>query len=167
MVSCDTVNFGCDGGYVPKAWDYLESDGVVTDSCKPYVSGEGSVPTCSSQCSSFGQSSKKYKCKSGSIVNPRSVANIKAEISSNGPVEATFTVYGDFMNYKSGVYHHTYGLPKGSHAIKVLGYGTENGLDYWLCANSWGSSWGENGFFRIKQGDSGINQEVYGCTPEL
>lgn len=124
LVSCDTVNMGCDGGYVPKAWNYLASTGIVSDSCKPYVSGEGTVPTCSNTCAD-GSVAKKYKCKSGSVVNPRTVPQIKAEISANGPVEAVFTVYGDFLNYKSGVYQHTHGLPKGAHAIKVLGYGTE------------------------------------------
>lgn len=166
LVSCDSSNMGCNGGYLNKAWDYLANTGIVTDSCKPYTSGNGSVETCSTECSS-GEAYKKYKCKSGSVVNPRTVANIKAELSTNGPLEGAFTVYADFLNYKSGVYQHTYGLPKGGHAIKVLGYGSENGVDYWLCANSWGTSWGENGFFRIKQGDSGINQQMYGCTPEL
>jgi cathepsin B len=55
---------------------------------------------------------------------------------------ASLGVYKDFFSYKSGVYHHVSGDHVGGHAIKVIGYGQENGLDYWLCANSWGTGWG-------------------------
>jgi cathepsin B len=75
-----------------------------------------------------------------------------AEISTNGPIEAAFTVYEDFITYTSGVYQHTTGQALGGHAIKVLGYGNENGTDYWLVANSWNETWGDNGYFKIKRG---------------
>lgn len=61
---------------------------------------------------------------------------------TNGPVEAAFEVYSDFMNYKSGVYKHTTGSLEGGHAVKILGWGVENGEDYWLVANSWSPAWG-------------------------
>jgi cathepsin B len=57
-------------------------------------------------------------------------------------METAFTVYSDFMNYKSGVYHHVSGTMEGGHAVKILGWGHEEDMDYWLCANSWGTSWG-------------------------
>ncbi len=83
-------------------------------------------------------------------------------------METAFTVYQDFYNYQSGVYHHVTGSNVGGHAIKMLGWGTENGMDYWLCANSWGTSWAQlGGFFKIKQGDCGIDSTVYACTPEV
>ena len=166
MVSCDKSNLGCSGGYMNKAWAYLESTGVVSDACFPYTAGSGTAPACRSTCTN-GATFKKYKCKSGSTVHPLTVATIQQEIATNGPVEGAFTVYNDFFNYKSGVYHHVSGGVAGGHAIKVLGYGTENGEAYFLCANSWGKSWGIDGFFKIRQGDSGINQQIYGCTPNL
>lgn len=51
----------------------------------------------------------------------------------------------------------------------MVGYGHDepSGLDYWICANSWGPEWGENGFFRIAKGECGIDATVYGCTPEI
>jgi len=81
-------------------------------------------------------------------------------------MEGAFTVYSDFMNYASGVYHHVSGTVEGGHAIKILGWGHESGMDYWLCANSWGTSSGIDGFFKIKQGDCGIDKTVYSCTPD-
>jgi len=80
-------------------------------------------------------------------------------------METAFNVYSDFMNYKSGVYQHKSGVLEGGHAIKILGWGTASGLNYWLCANSWGTSWGESGFFRIAYGECGIDSSIYACTP--
>lgn len=75
-------------------------------------------------------------------------------------------VYQDFFNYKSGVYEYTTGGLAGGHAVKVLGWGKENGTDYWLCANSWGEAWGLDGFFKIKMGECKIDNAAYGCTPK-
>jgi cathepsin B len=61
-------------------------------------------------------------------------------------------VYADFPHYKSGVYSHVTGSMVGGHAIKVLGWGVENGRKYWLAANSWNTNWGEAGFFKIARG---------------
>ena len=62
---------------------------------------------------------------------------------TSGPVETRFNVYSDFMSYKSGVYTHTSGYLEGGHAVKLLGWGVEGGKHYWLCANSWNTSWGD------------------------
>jgi len=72
-------------------------------------------------------------------------------------MEIAFQVYEDFMDYESGVYQHLEGKLLGGHAVKVVGWGTEEGVDYWHCANSWSSRWGDAGSFKIKQGDCGID----------
>jgi len=78
-----------------------------------------------------------------------------------------FTVYSDFLTYKTGVYHHTTGSALGGHAIKILGWGTENGTDYWLVANSWNEDWGDKGFFKIKRGtnECGIEGSIVAGLP--
>lgn len=63
-----------------------------------------------------------------------------------------FVGYADFLTYKSGIYAHKTGEFLGGHAIKLLGWGVENDVKYWLAANSWNTDWGEDGYFRILRG---------------
>ena len=77
-----------------------------------------------------------------------------------GAVATGYTVYADFYNYKSGIYKHVTGKMLGGHAIKVVGWGvknataTTNATNYWIVANSWGSKWGEDGYFRFDMSDT-------------
>ena len=60
-------------------------------------------------------------------------------------MEVFLEVYQSFYDYKSGIYHkgiHDM-FPVGGHAVKLIGWGTQDGDDYWICANSWGTEWGE------------------------
>jgi cathepsin B len=158
MVSCDRQNYGCNGGYLNKAWSFMQTTGVVNEACYPYTSGTTGVDgACKSACTN-GAAFTRYHASGYSTT--AIVSTTQNEIMTNGPVEAAFTVYQDFMNYKSGVYKHTSGSQLGGHAIKALGWGTENGVDYWIMANSWSTGWGENGFFKIKRGDCGINNQM-------
>jgi len=161
LVSCDTTDMGCNGGYLDHAWAYMQKSGVVLDSCFPYSAGNGQAAPCPSGQTCPGTGTwTKYHAKSNYAVN--GVSNIMQEIYNNGPVEAGFSVYQDFMSYTGGVYTHKSGSLLGGHAIKILGWGTENNVDYWLVANSWGPSWGLQGFFKIKKGSNecGIESNV-------
>lgn len=62
----------------------------------------------------------------------------------------------------TGVYQHKSGAPLGGHAIKLLGWGTEDGTPYWLVANSWNPDWGDQGFFKILRGrdECGIESNI-------
>lgn len=84
------------------------------------------------------------------------------ELASNGPVESAFSVYADFVHYKSGVYSHQTGSMLGGHAIKIIGYGTENNTPYWLVQNSWTTTWGDGGYFKIRRGtdECGIESQA-------
>lgn len=156
LVSCSWINFGCSGGMLTTAWRSLEHSGLPTLDCEPYLSGAGDVPSCNSTCLD-GSAMKSYYAKSFSTRWYMSTDSIKAEIMANGPVQTAFTVYEDFMQYKSGVYKHTTGGQLGGHAVKIVGWGNEDGQDYWLIANSWGTSWGLDGYFKIAFGDCGID----------
>ena len=62
----------------------------------------------------------------------------------------------------TGVYEHKSGGALGGHAIKLLGWGNEDGKDYWLVANSWNPDWGDSGFFKILRGrdECGIESNI-------
>jgi len=162
LVSCDKTDMGCQGGNLNNAWNYLRDTGITTDKCFPYTAGGGNAPACQSTCTD-GSAMKLYK--SADAYNLKSVADIQKDIMTNGPVEAGFTVYKSFMSYKSGVYtKHWYEFSAlGGHAVKIVGWGTEDKTDYWLIANSWGPTWGLEGFFKIKRGvnECGIESQVY------
>jgi cathepsin B len=83
-------------------------------------------------------------------------------------VEAAFTVYEGFENYVSGVYHKTSDNILGGHAIKIVGWGVDNGTKYWKVANSWNPYWGENGYFRIVRGvnECGIEDSVVASSAD-
>lgn len=97
------------------------------------------------------------------------MVQIQQEILKNGPVEASYLVYADFPNYKSGVYQQTSDDYLGGHAVKILGWGVERGIDYWLVANSWNADWGDKGFFKIRRGtnECGIEEDINAGTPKL
>ena len=119
-------------------------------------------PTCNTTCvsnTSIDYSSDKRKATDAYYLTTQT-DEIKYDIKEFGTVTAAFTVYEDFLTYKSGVYSHQTGASLGGHAIKVIGWGTENGEDYWLCVNSWSDTWGDQGLFKIKQGDCGINDQM-------
>uniref|UniRef100_A0A0N4W1U6 Pept_C1 domain-containing protein n=1 Tax=Haemonchus placei TaxID=6290 RepID=A0A0N4W1U6_HAEPC len=97
------------------------------------------------------------------------VTAIQKEVLTHGPVEVAFEVYEDFLNYAGGIYVHTGGRLGGGHAVKLIGWGVEQGMPYWLIANSWNTDWGEDGYFRILRGvdECGIESGVVGGVPKL
>lgn len=184
-------SMGCDGGLPGMAWDWFVRTGVVTggdfedvgkgttcgpypfQSCAHHVPATAKHPACPSdeystpsldKCSEdgYGVSYKNDKVKAYSSYSLTGVANIQKDIMQYGSATAAFTVYEDFPTYKSGVYRHTSGSQLGGHAIKLLGWGVEDGQDYWLVANSWNEEWGDAGTFKIVRGENecGIEGQV-------
>eukprot|EP01130_Rhizamoeba_saxonica_P019354 TRINITY_DN9999_c0_g1_i1.p1 TRINITY_DN9999_c0_g1~~TRINITY_DN9999_c0_g1_i1.p1 ORF type:complete len:287 (+),score=48.56 TRINITY_DN9999_c0_g1_i1:48-908(+) len=178
LLSCEALNLGCTMGSLPMwAWRYLYNYGITTIGCVPYVNGHGgSTEKCTydSKTCTGGGKFELYKAASytqvGSIVQPshHTVEIMKALME--GPVDATFNVWGDFMAYNGGVYKHKSGGYEGLHSIKIIGWGEENGEPYWLVQNSWGKSWGPyHGYFKILRGQDEcfIESLVYTGYPDL
>ena len=192
LTCCSSCGFGCDGGYPAYAWRYWKSTGLVTgglygdkNTCQPYflppcdhhVDGSHGAcpdtvdtPKCVKNCNDGNQADYTKDLMYGSSAYSVSgEKNIMQELYDNGPVEASFTVYNDFLTYKSGVYQHVTGSALGGHAIKLMGWGVENGVKYWLCVNSWNEDWGDKGYFKIRRGSNecGIENSVNAGVPKL
>ncbi|EFA82951.1 peptidase C1A family protein [Heterostelium album PN500] len=164
LITCDNQDNGCEGGDPYTAYKYVQKNGVVTSNCQPYTiptcppaqqpcMNFVNTPPCSAKCanSSVNFQQDLHHLKTVYAVKPN-VAAIQNEIVTNGPVEACFEVYEDFLGYKSGVYTHKSGKDLGGHCIKIVGFGVSNGTPYWICNNSWTTSWGNNGIFWIEAG---------------
>lgn len=187
---------GCNGGWPESAWDFWHSRGLVTGNayvaneadanwCRPYAfppcahhvdpvdgmkkcDGEHPTPSCQRTCASGYSKGFQEDLKKGkSVYSMGSETEMMAELVQNGPFEASFSVYEDFLTYKSGVYRHHGGSSLGGHAIKVIGYGVEGNDKYWLIANSWNDKWGDNGTFKILRGSNecGIENEPVAGLP--
>mmetsp|Transcript_11498 Transcript_11498/g.24109 ORF Transcript_11498/g.24109 Transcript_11498/m.24109 type:complete len:373 (+) Transcript_11498:76-1194(+) len=133
-------------------------------------------PQCATECDADAKVPHKYfngdkYSFTGKIVTAGGffgggVKGVQKLIMAGGPVETAFTVYSDFENYVGGIYHHVTGGPAGGHAVKIVGWGVQDGVKYWKVANSWNPHWGEDGYFRIKQGEGGIDRNVIGSAPD-
>jgi len=185
ILSCCISCGSCDGGYPASAWYFWTADGIPTgglyqdsETCQPYsfppcdhhVSGkygpcgdeEYDTPTCKNTCV---DGYKKKHVKDDLIfagVNysvPKDEQKIMTEIYNYGSVEVSFDVYEDFLNYKSGVYQHVTGNLLGGHAVKIIGWGVENKVKYWIVVNSWNEGWGDNGIVKILKGKNHLRIE--------
>ncbi|XP_047024477.1 cathepsin B-like [Helicoverpa zea] len=186
---CETCGLGCIRGVHTAAWLYWKQVGLVSggnyktnDGCKSYkippgLNGTSNAPyfketvdasqcvtTCDSNFIDYRENKRHGK-------NAYSIGynedQIKLELFKNGPVESVMAVYTDFLSYKNGVYNQTQGHLLGHHAVKILGWGVENGHKYWLVANSWNQHWGDKGFFKILRGVNhcGIEDSVVAGEP--
>ena len=168
LVSCDKSNKACGGGYAPYAMKYAENKGILSEKCFPYVSGkDGHVPPCpTSKCPGSG-SFVKYRCKSESTKIMKTKPEMMQEIMTNGPVATRFNHYADFNAYKGGIYYHKTGKYICGHYMKPVGWGVEKGVKFWILANTYGPSWGEHGYVRVKMGDSAVDDFMTCCKPAV
>ena len=140
----------CSAGwmFVP-ALEALRKYGICRESCYPYLTDE---PRCAERSSQL--------VRIGSYKQLSSLDEVKWWVANKGPVITGMQVYEDFFNYNSGIYTATYGAFMGNHAVAVVGY-SDNGK-YWICKNSWGTLWGESGWFRISYtADTGFGSLGY------
>ncbi|EPB79462.1 papain family cysteine protease [Ancylostoma ceylanicum] len=94
------------------------------------------------------------------LINGKFTEILQRELMTYGPVLACFTLFEDFQHYMSGIYRtdENRSLQLYGHCAKLMGWGEEGGVKYWLYANTWGRDWGEHGFFRIAMDE--IPEEV-------
>jgi len=161
-LSCSRYSQGCAGGFPYLiAGKYAQDFGFVEEECFPYT-GSDATP-CSSKCSSpdrlWTVSDYRYI---GGYYGACTAAKMQHEILRNGPISVSFEVYGDFFGYSGGVYTHQFTRHLDNagfnpfcvtnHAVLAVGWGvTDDGKKYWIVKNSWGESWGLDGYFLINR----------------
>lgn len=149
LVDCDKNNFGCEGGHLDTAFDYIAKKEIATEADYPYKDKQG---TCLNDKIKRSAKIKGYK------IVPSGEANLQ-EAVANQPVAVGIQTNINFANYKGGIFGTGPCKPlpklKLNHAVLIVGYGGENRNAYWLIKNWRGEGWGEKGYMRVKrQGNS-------------
>ena len=162
MVNCLPNQDGCQGGNARNpTWKDLMDIGTVPESCLPFHEKD---ETCTGRCRDGAQMPKYTKAKNfyspwGETDKAR-VEAIQREIMEHGSVTAAFWVFSDWQPKQWSIYHRSkIATFEGGHAVRIIGWGTENGEDYWLIANSHGTGFKEGGFFKMRRGINECNIE--------
>lgn len=159
MLCQDRLTQGCNGGFPVLIWLYGQAESFTSETEAPYL-GRSDLDTCSSVADS-NAAVRVGTIRGGYIGGYYGACSEIAMIKElqNGPIVVAFTASGDFFHYRGGVYKGTKTKvvmknrwEPTNHAVVAVGYGTENGVKYWKVKNSWGTDWGEGGFFRIERG---------------
>ncbi|CAL8298569.1 unnamed protein product [Lota lota] len=137
-------NKGCKGGFISKAFQYIIRNGGI-DSWRsyPYEMKDGNCR--------YSKRGRAGYCLSFRGVPSGNEKALQAAVATVGPVSVSINAsLTSFQYYKGGVYNPPDCYSLGSnHAVLVVGYGTDQGQDYWIVKNSWGSDWGERGYIRM------------------
>lgn len=132
---------GCDGSTQPLAFNYTETAGITTDASYPYTSRTGTCDTSKITPVAYNSGYVDLPVNDG--------AALMDAVANQGPVSISIAAGGfRFQFYGGGILKSCNDYVM-DHAVQLVGYGTENGQDYWLVRNSWGASWGENGYIRL------------------
>jgi C1A family cysteine protease len=143
-----STTLSCRGGNAGEAFDWVKVNGLDSEVAYPYTSGDGLV------------GAKCLATRQGQAIAPRQLYAIK-EVQylqdviyavAQQPVSIAMDASAqEFQQYQSGIWD-ICGGAQPDHAVLLVGYGSENNQDYWLVKNSWGTSWGEDGYFKMQRG---------------
>merc|ERR1712194_814419 len=143
FVDCDKVDQGCNGGLMDNAFQFAEKNAICTEGSYPYKGVDG---TCQASSCTVG-------IPKGDVTGYKDVAkdDMQALMEAVTQQPVSIAIEADksaFQSYQSGVLSSTCGTSL-DHGVLLVGYGSDNGQDYWKVKNSWGTTYGENGYVRL------------------
>ena len=161
LVDCDTYDSACNGGLMEYAFQWIKENGMETEEDYPYTGYKGSCKADPSKYIDMKVTGWKKLGPSTSTWYPVDEEEIKEFLYETGPLAIALNA-NPLQTYSGGILDKTSSQCPVSginHAVTLVGYGAESGVDYWIVKNSWGENWGENGYFRIRRGTGccGVN----------
>ena len=158
LVDCATGisygSHGCNGGQMEGAFKFVIEHGQCSLASYPYTAKDGNCKSCSAVA----------HISSCSDVKPNDQVSLKAAVAQQPVAVAISADTMIFQSYSSGVITSANCYTSLNHGVLAVGYGTENGQDYWLVKNSWGTSWGNNGYVKIAKSSSTNDAGVCGIA---
>ena len=173
VVNCDVLNQGCSGGNERNVFYFLENHGVPDDDCIPWQAIKVYKPETCKKCYT-NKPMKFFKALKRSTRHYIGIDNIKKGILLEGPVSASLTSDYNFVWYREGLYTSTsngHDFNGGAnHTIEIMGWGEfDNGTQYWLVQNAFGTKWGMKGMMKMMLGtnEGYIEDNVVSALPDL
>ena len=140
-MDCEKRDDGCDGGDEVDGMSFFEKHYIMTEKEYPYTGKDG-------KCKYDETKATKIKTTSTHGGGKDRVNSMKASLSQHGPL--TVAIQADIERYKKGIFDNKRCGCDMDHAVLLVGYGEENGVEYWIVKNSWAADWGEDGYIRFK-----------------
>jgi C1A family cysteine protease len=152
LVDCDKVDQGCSGGLMDNAFQYAEKNALCTEQSYSY---KGRRSTCEASSCTVG-------IPNGGVTGYKDVAknDMQALMEAVTQQPVSIAIEADksaFQLYRSGILSSTCGTHL-DHGVLLVGYGSDSGKDYWKVKNSWGTTYGENGYVRLLRGKGGAGE---------
>ena len=156
--------YGCNGGEMYSVYQYLNNKEDDTETEYPYIAKDG-------DCNLKPSNLSNVVVKDYVSLPSRDEETLMKAVSSQGPISVGVDANLDWQLYHSGIYNPkespsgcSSDISEQDHGVSVVGYGVENQTEYWIVRNSWGKTWGEEGYMRLVKGQNacGIaNSAIY------
>ena len=172
----------CEGGDLGSVYDFAHDHGIPENGCQLYTAQDPNpeakvcedISVCMN-CTGFDENNHCWAQKTYTMWYAKEHGTVsgaddmKKEIFARGPIACSMHVSGKFEDYSGGVYSEFMFLPMPNHGVLVVGWGKSDADgEFWIVRNSWGTSWGESGYFRIRMNthNLGIENDCYWVVPE-